>query len=102
MMKINEIDMCFWSNNDENLNDLPSEINYSEVKSKQYEKSVSFTHDDDIISTMWSCSFDTSVGNVSLDRLEIYQIETDELEINYRGPKILPKKWNSCNYLHFK
>ena len=32
MMKTNEIEMSFQSNNDENLNDIPSEINYSEGK----------------------------------------------------------------------
>ena len=51
MMKINEIDMSFQSNKDENLNDLPSEINYSESKNKYYENCVSFPYDDVTVTT---------------------------------------------------
>ena len=50
MMKINEIDMSFQSNNDGNLNDLPSEINHSESKN-WYKTSVPFPYDDITITT---------------------------------------------------
>ena len=74
--------------------DSPFKINYSTNKDNIYwsdDGSKSFDHDDNTISTMSCCTLDTSIGNASLDTIEFYQLETDELEINYRGPKILPK-----------
>ena len=73
---------------------LPFEINYSTSKNNIYwsdDESTSVDQDDDTISTMSCCTLDTSAGNASQDTLEVYQLETDELEINYRGPKILLK-----------
>ena len=51
MIKIYEIDTSFHSNNDENLNDLPSEINYSEGKNRYYENYVSFPCDNVTVTT---------------------------------------------------
>jgi hypothetical protein len=56
------------------------------------DESTPFNDDDDTISTVSCSSLDnTSVGNASLETLKVYQLEADEMEINYRGPKILPK-----------
>ena len=61
-----------------------------------YKNSVSFPYDDVTVTTATNTepcdSSVTSIGNASLDALEVYQLKTDELEINYRGPKILSKK----------
>ena len=94
----NQIDLSFQSNIDENLNDAPSEINYSVGKSKRYEDSVSFLYDDDTVTTdmsTQSCNGSvTSAGNASIDTLDTlaaYQFDADETGYKYRGPKVLYK-----------
>ena len=86
-----------WSNkNKKTMSEinLPFEIDYSTSKNNIYwsdDESVPFNYDDDTISTVSCNNSDTSVGNASIDTLKVYQLEADELEINYRGPKVLPE-----------
>ena len=37
---------------------------------------------------------DSSAGDASLDTLEVYQLDAEDITFNYRGPKVLPK--NEC------
>ena len=51
--------------------------------------------DDDTVTTKTLSSSDCSAGNATLDTLEVYQLDTDEVcYFTYRGPKVLPK--NEC------
>ena len=92
----NEIDLSFQSNNDEDLNYQQSEIINSVGKNKWYENSISFPYDRVTVTTATStesCDMSiTSAGNASIDTLDTlaaYQLDADETEYSYRGPKVL-------------
>ena len=49
----------------------------------------------EIIITASCASSDSSAGDATLDTLEVFQIDAEDITFNYRGPKVLPK--NECH-----
>ena len=45
--------------------------------------------DEDVSETATTCT-NSSSGNASIETIEVYQVETDKITFNYRGPKVLP------------
>ena len=68
------------------------EISEDTITSEYDAESVPF--ENYTLSTVLCADLDSSAGNVSLNTLEVYQLddlEIDEQEFNYRGPKVLHK-----------
>ena len=71
--------------------------NFSHTKIAWCEESAVTSEEDDTISTATCSATVTSVGNATLDTLEVYQINDDDIQFNYRGPKVLPKNETPCS-----
>ena len=62
-----------------------------------------FDYDDDTIAliddqteTTVLYSSDNSAGNTNLDSIDVFEIDMDDIEFNYHGPKVLPKNEVAC------